>query len=449
MSRNTFRVLWRVHGLCGLYSGLFIAVLSLTGAVVVFLPEVDAVMNPALFTASDGASRTGLNEMAARAFERFHEEHERYDQHQMYLPNEHRETVYLRFIVSDANKKGVERALTTGFLEYFFDPVSGRYLGQRDYVHSAAYFLRTLHVRFFDGLFGRQLVGLFGIALAVSTLTGVVIYGNFMRGKLSGIVRLRSWRIFFGDLHKLVGLGAWVFHLMMEITGAWLGLQAWLMAGLNIEKPQAFEAEHIISPEADHEYPLDYEALVAAAAGAIPGFVPGRLHASHDGSRTVSIYGDKPGVIYERYTHRVVLDKKTHEVKYAFAPSKGTAGEKLYLLQEPLHFGDFGGLPLKILYAVLGTAGGVLAISGGFIAVQRGDGTKTAVFWLVVLSIVTVMAVTGLAIGAAQVGSLRVMPYWIPYVWYPGLALAILYPAVRHGGGWVRRRFRKGRAHGV
>src|SRR5207249_11033363 len=90
--------------------------------------------------------------------------------------------------------------------------------------------LRQLHLRFyFFGFWGRVVVGAFGVILLISTITGLLIYWRFMRGVFAQ--GLRFWQIRKGpqlstsDLHKLVGIGALVFNLVIAFTGAFLGLE--------------------------------------------------------------------------------------------------------------------------------------------------------------------------------------------------------------------------------
>ena len=38
------QLLWRIHHWAGLYAGILIGILSLTGALAVFIPEIDALI---------------------------------------------------------------------------------------------------------------------------------------------------------------------------------------------------------------------------------------------------------------------------------------------------------------------------------------------------------------------------------------------------------------------
>src|SRR5690606_13729006 len=42
--RNDKKLLWRIHHWAGLYAGILIGVLSLTGALAVFIPEIDSLI---------------------------------------------------------------------------------------------------------------------------------------------------------------------------------------------------------------------------------------------------------------------------------------------------------------------------------------------------------------------------------------------------------------------
>src|SRR3546814_13544545 len=83
-----------------------------------------------------------------------------------------------------------------------------------------------MHVRLYEGNWGQQLVGIGGLALAVVAITGLMIYGNFMKRQVWPAVRNRkNIRIVMADWHKLIGISPLAFTLVIALTGAWLGLQ--------------------------------------------------------------------------------------------------------------------------------------------------------------------------------------------------------------------------------
>src|SRR5690606_12802901 len=66
----------------------------------------------------------------------------------------------------------------------FVNPINGAIMGEIERNNTFSNFLRQIHVRLYDGWYGRQIVGLAGIALVISTITGLMIYGTFMKKQL-------------------------------------------------------------------------------------------------------------------------------------------------------------------------------------------------------------------------------------------------------------------------
>src|SRR5262249_27816231 len=80
--------------------------------------------------------------------------------------------------------------------------------------------LLRLHSELFAGLLGSLFVGVMALLFVISIVSGVVVYGPSMRKLDFGTVRkLRSRRIFWLDLHNLIGITLIVWTLVVGITG--------------------------------------------------------------------------------------------------------------------------------------------------------------------------------------------------------------------------------------
>src|SRR5690606_10342548 len=71
--------------------------------------------------------------------------------------------------------------------------------------------------------------------------------------------------------------------------------------------------------------------------------------------------------------NKVVMDKASLEPLYIYDVRTQSFADQLYYVQEALHFGNFGGLTLKILYAFLGLTTGFLSITGFLIYLKRKE----------------------------------------------------------------------------
>jgi uncharacterized iron-regulated membrane protein len=355
--------LWKIHNWVGLYAGIVIAFLSLTGSLAVFIPEIEWLLSKEyeVNPGSNGNVEWGAVQVGLQ--KKFSE----YSFYGIEIPDSpDRPYNYLFFHDDDGGFKAQVA---------YVNPYNGDLLGITERNNTIPNFLRQIHVRLYDGLYGRQIVGLAGIALIFSTITGLIIYGNFMKRQVFGSIRSgRGVRIASADWHKLVGISALLFNVVIAFTGAWLGLQPKLMDWFDMEVPNRYATERVVRDrEKDTLFPIDVDQALAIAMEKIPDFIPKRIQLSANGSGTVTVLGNVRGGIYEQASNKVVLDKASLEPLFIYDIRSQSFGDQMYYVQEALHFGNFGGMTLKILYAFLGLTTGFLSITGFIIFLKRKE----------------------------------------------------------------------------
>ncbi|MEM9530007.1 MAG: PepSY-associated TM helix domain-containing protein [Pseudomonadota bacterium] len=351
-----------MHSWVGFYAGIVIATLSLTGVVALFKSELDYALNLSLFKVEPQTKQADISAIIRD----LREEHGAEGHIQTYPPNSPTDSWRLRFL--RPGKFGFSQ------LEVFIDPYFGEILGERDYTRSLAYFVRQLHVRLYESVWGRQIVGLAGIALLLSTVTGLLIYGRFMKKQVFAAIRTKTLRVKWADYHKLIGVATLAFNLMIAITGAWLGLQVYLQPLVLDGRPGGFTREEKpLNKEQDLATYVDYQAALATSAHLFPELKPAFMVPSRDGSRTLRILGDVPGQAYERHTFSLTLDKQDLGELHRYDIREASAGDKLFFLQESMHFGDYGGITLKVVYTFFGLTSGFLSLAGFVVYLERNE----------------------------------------------------------------------------
>ncbi len=229
-----------------------------------------------------------------------------------------------------------------------------------------------LHVDLFAGLPGKLFLGFMGLLLLVAIVTGVVLYAPFMRKLRFGEVRRdRSTRVKWLDLHNLLGIVTLVWALVVGATGM---INTW--ADLMIKYWQYDQLSTLLAPykgkpviAMDQRGPLQ-QALDAARAHA-PGtklsFIafPGTSFSSPH-HNTVFLRGNAP--LTSRLLQPVLVD--AHSGQVTAAPQLPWYLTAL-LVSQPLHFGDYGGMPMKIIWALLDIATIVVLGSGLYLWLRR------------------------------------------------------------------------------
>ncbi len=235
----------------------------------------------------------------------------------------------------------------------------------------------ALHVDLFMGLPGMLFLGFMGLLLLVAIVSGVVLYAPFMRKLDFGTVRRqRSRRLKWLDMHNMLGIVTMVWLLVVGATGV---INTW--GDLLLKYYQNNELAQIL-----HKYegkaPLPHTASVhdaiEKAKQALPGmrvaFVafPGTDFSS---AHHYGIFMNGDEAFSSRLYRPVLIDANTGELTDApELPWYLTA----LLVSQPLHFGDYGGQPLKLLWALLDIATIVILVTGLYLWLKRGKAAKLA-----------------------------------------------------------------------
>jgi uncharacterized iron-regulated membrane protein len=213
-----------------------------------------------------------------------------------------------------------------------------------------------LHSRLFMGLAGYALLGSAGLLAALAVVSGVVLYGPFTRDLRFGEIRKdRSRRIAWLDLHNLTGI----------VTALWLGVVALTGVVNTLEEP-LFALWHAGTPPVagpgGPTIPIQraYDQARAAAPGMIPNsmILPGSTLGA-PGAFIVWVHGASP--LTARLFRPVFVSAASGQA--ALDPTFPWYLTALNLAR-PLHFGDYGGMPLKVLWALLDLVTIAVLVSG-------------------------------------------------------------------------------------
>jgi uncharacterized iron-regulated membrane protein len=213
-------------------------------------------------------------------------------------------------------------------------------------------------------------LGAMGLLFAAAIVSGVVVYGPFMRRLDFGTVREnRSARTQWLDLHNLLGVVTLTWALVVGVTGV---INTW--AELIVKVWQADQLASMVAPNRDKPPPAALtpaQAAIDVARQAAPGMEPRfiAMPGTHFSSRhhyAVFMRGDAP--LTARLLKPVLVDAETGAL---------TAVRDLpwymttLLVSQPLHFGDYGGMPLKIIWALLDVVTIIVLGSGLYLWLAR------------------------------------------------------------------------------
>jgi uncharacterized iron-regulated membrane protein len=263
---------------------------------------------------------------------------------------------------------------TDDFKSVAVDARTAAVLAQPKFDEGFMYVMFKLHVDLFAGLPGKLFLGFMGLLMLVAIVSGVVLYAPFMRKLDFGTVRrARQPRLKWLDLHNLLGIVTLVWAFTVGATGminTWADLiiKYWQHDQLSTLLAP-YKGQPPVPPAERGSLQAALDAALAAAPGNKLSFIafPGTAFSSPH-HNTVFLRGNT--ALTSRLLTPVLVDARNGAVTAKpDLPWYLTA----LLVSQPLHFGDYGGLPMQILWALLDIATIIVLGSGLYLWVKRGQ----------------------------------------------------------------------------
>ncbi|MBY8955732.1 PepSY domain-containing protein [Pseudomonas sp. MIS38] len=236
-------------------------------------------------------------------------------------------------------------------------------------------FILRLHVDMFAGLPGKLLLAFMGVLFVVAIVSGTVLYLPFMRRLQFGTVRQdKSTRLRWLDLHNLIGVVTLTWALVVGVTGVISACADLLIAAWRNDTLSAMVAPYRDAPPLTRLAPATRLLDIArdVAPGMNPDFIafPGtRFSSEHH----YSVFMKGGTHLTSHLLTPVLIDASTLQVT-------AVAERPWYMdamgMSQPLHFGDYGGMPMKILWATLDVLTIIVLGSGVYLWVVRRKAAK-------------------------------------------------------------------------
>ncbi len=228
-------------------------------------------------------------------------------------------------------------------------------------------FIQRLHAGLFMGGKGRWIVGALGVTMVVSIIAGLVFHWRQIRRDLFhlrlGAHRRKAW----ADLHKFGSVWGLPFHIIIALTGAWLGLES--LIGIRASSANPIE----IQGEGPGQ-PLPIAEILRRAAEVRPDFRPSHINMTNRGvaGSTIRVQGDLPGYrLVQRGQTMLVFDADSGRHLQTVDRTEQGAGRRVLAMMRPLHYGYFAPPVGEVLYLLLGFVCTAVTASGMFIWAER------------------------------------------------------------------------------
>ncbi|GAB3493011.1 PepSY domain-containing protein [Spirosoma knui] len=358
---------FQIHKWTSLICTAFLLMLCLTGLPLIFHEEIEELEGKASLAPPmpEGTPQIGLERLAQTARQQFPSKVIRYAYQDEHEPNT------MTFTLTDSLT-----APADNYKLVILDTRTAKVLEEPKVQEGFMYVMLQLHVDMFMGIGGKLFLGLMGILFVVAIVSGLMLYSPIMRRFNFGVVRTeKSTRLKWLDLHNLLGVVTVAWATVVGLTGvintlAEVVVGTWQQGQLaEMVAPYKNEA-----PLTGRLSPLDQAMKVAyeAAPGMSLSFVayPGSPYSSQH-HYAVFMKGNTP--LTERLIKPALVDAKTG--KLTDMRTMPWYANALFISQ-PLHFGDYGGLPLKIIWALFDIVTIVVLVSGLYLWFARNKATK-------------------------------------------------------------------------
>lgn len=335
----------------GVLAGIYVCVVFVTGATLVYRIDLQRALDPHLFTAR---VRGPLSD-AATIMDRVAHAYPRHRLSGVDAPTTSRPT-FLAYVT-----QGDE------FVTVLIDPVSAEILGELP-ERSLIRILQGIHYDLFGGRTGRVVNGIGAGCVLVLCLTGLVIWWPGTSNLRDGFTvnAQRSWRRRIWELHRAVGIWTVLLIAMWAVTGLSFIFPTQVRSAVNWISPLTPRRPPVSRPPSQSAAPSPWRAAIEQAKRYAPDrhvarvVVPSSARAAF-----LVLFADaSPTPTGPGHLTTVYLDQFTLERLPDDANTAHTIGDVVITWLTPLHVGNFGGAPVKLLWVVLGLAPPLLFATG-------------------------------------------------------------------------------------
>ena len=349
----------KLHAIAGLLSGIFILLMSLSGAVLVFHEDVDQLQSPGVHNMSNPAcnvnnaytavqqnyphaqiSSCDFPEGLARAF---------------------------AFTIYDSSYKNGKAAM-----QVFVHSNTNSILKTRgtsdDIRNNFMSWLSKFHNSFHLGKTGEWLLGFFAFIFLLSIITGLILF----RKNILAVLLFRKNVFRKSNFHQLVGVYALLFNLMIAITGFWM--QRYIF------KKEFYAAdtyERILKTSPALSFKFD--SALSEVKKQYPDFTASVIYFAQSNRGKTAVYGSQSSNAYihsKKFADAIFLDSNGCVSKIRFI-NEISSEDRYDIINSQLHMGRFGGAGIKIIYFVFGLSGGLLSIAGFLLWYKRRRNKKS------------------------------------------------------------------------
>lgn len=223
-------------------------------------------------------------------------------------------------------------------------------------------------------------IGVVSLLYALALVSGVVV---LLPSLVKDLFYLRigpNLKRMWLDLHNLLGVASLPFHIVIALSAAVFGLHDWIYAAqdkfIYRDGLQAtVQRDSIKHPQVEREQWLPPSVLISKVREQVPDFEPQTLdYVGLGGKRTLLLVAGSDDRHFKRGAQYgfAFVDLGTGRIydRIYFPGEKSSALGASLVSFFSLHFGSFGGNPVRVLYILLGLSGALLFYTGNLLWIE-------------------------------------------------------------------------------
>ncbi len=352
------RKIWLIsHRWLGLTFGLLLILSGSTGSLLVFRTALDVQLNPEIFSVAPGESRCSIEDVI-RAAE----------------ASPVAQLGKISFVDFPRSESGVWTVwFQTGTKESpqltkaYFDPYRAQMTGQRKHGADLMTWIYKLHVDLFAGHLGETIVGITGIVLLISGVTGILLWWPLWKHSWRAALAIRRGARFNYDVHKTGGVISGGVLFVVAFTGVYLTFPTWIAPVVRSVLP----ASEQTSGKPVSKIPdgggtrIWADQAFDAVKNRIPDAEIRRIHPPTAPNGTFIVRFCETGDVHRTLgSSRAWVDQYSGEILAVRSSKSRSAAETFLSWQLPLHNGEAFGLLGRWLVFISGIALSLLSVTG-------------------------------------------------------------------------------------
>lgn len=225
-----------------------------------------------------------------------------------------------------------------------------------------------------DSDIAMPIMGAISLLYFVAIISGIIVLLPSLVNDLYAMRLGKNVKRMWLDVHNLLGIFSLPFHIIMALTAVvfafhdqFYDAQGVVFGGTERERPAA------VASASPQPTPLTPEQILESLQKSAPGFTPYVLnYSSRGGEMSLRVLGGDPHYALRGPTFgTVMLDPITGEIKGKdYLPGHQDGWSATVTSFFALHFGNFGGAPIRWAYFLLGLGGAALFYTGNLLWVE-------------------------------------------------------------------------------